>query len=56
MEFHRVGNAVKTASVWQVREPLYRRSSGRWRNYARRLEPLRAYLGDLLDAPAGPGL
>jgi hypothetical protein len=34
MSFHRVGNAVKTASVWQVREPLYQRSSGRWRNYA----------------------
>ena len=47
MAFHRVKNAVKTASVWQVREPLYQRSSGRWRNYARPLEPLRAYLGDL---------
>lgn len=31
------GGAVRTASVWQVREPLYRRSSGRWRNYAHRL-------------------
>ena len=27
---------------------------GRWRHYARQLEPLRAYLGDLLDAPAAP--
>jgi len=35
---------VKTASVWQVREPLYQRSSGRWRHYARQLEPVRAYL------------
>jgi hypothetical protein len=50
MAFHRVKNAVKTASVWQVREPLYRRSSGRWRNYARELEPLRAYLSALNDA------
>jgi hypothetical protein len=24
---------VKTASVWQVREDLHTRSSGRWRNY-----------------------
>jgi tetratricopeptide (TPR) repeat protein len=40
--------AVKTASVWQVRETLYRRSSGRWRNYARHLGPLREQLGDLL--------
>lgn len=30
--------AVRTASNWQVREPLYRRSSGRWRNYAHRLD------------------
>lgn len=35
---------VGTASVWQVREPLYRGASGRWRNYARHLAPLRAML------------
>jgi len=45
LSFHEVRNAVKTASVWQVREPLYRRSSGRWKNYARHLERLRAFLG-----------
>jgi tetratricopeptide (TPR) repeat protein len=39
------GGAVKTASVWQVREPLYRRSSGRARHYRRELAPLAAYLG-----------
>jgi tetratricopeptide (TPR) repeat protein len=44
LSFHRVQNAVKTASVWQVREPLYRRSSGRWRNYARHLGPVQTYL------------
>ena len=49
MSFHRVQNAVKTASVWQVREPLYLRSSGRWRNYARHLGPLRAHLEHLGD-------
>jgi tetratricopeptide (TPR) repeat protein len=38
------GSAVKTASVWQVRERLYTRSSGRARNYARQLEALRACL------------
>lgn len=47
LSFERAGKAVKTASVWQVREPLYRRSSGRWRNYERQLEALRTYLGDL---------
>lgn len=49
LAFHRRTNAVRTASVWQVREPLYRRSSGRWRNYARQLEPVRAALRDLIE-------
>lgn len=39
------GGAVKTASVWQVRQPVYQGSSGRARNYARQLAPLAAYLG-----------
>jgi tetratricopeptide (TPR) repeat protein len=39
--------AVKTASVWQVREPLYRTSSGRSRHYAEQLTELRDYLADL---------
>jgi tetratricopeptide (TPR) repeat protein len=51
MDFQRAERAVKTASVWQVREPLYQRSSGRWRNYERHLAPLRAALGDLGAAP-----
>ena len=33
VDFHKVKNQVKTASVWQVRTPLYKGSSGRWRNY-----------------------
>jgi len=41
------GRAVKTASVWQVREPLYRRSSGRSRHYAEQLRGLQEYLGSL---------
>ena len=49
MSFHRAKGAVKTASVWQVREPLYQRSSGRWRNYARQLDPLRVYLKDIVE-------
>ncbi|HEY0802312.1 MAG TPA: sulfotransferase [Steroidobacteraceae bacterium] len=40
--------AIKTASVWQVREPLYSTSSGRSRHYADELKGLRADLGDLL--------
>jgi tetratricopeptide (TPR) repeat protein len=39
LEFHRQASLVKTASVWQVREPLHRRSVGRWQNYSAELEP-----------------
>jgi hypothetical protein len=39
--------AIKTASVWQVREPLHSRSSGRARHYAEDLGPLSDYLADL---------
>ncbi len=38
------GRSIKTASVWQAREPLYLRSSGRSRHYLRHLEQLQAYL------------
>ena len=40
------GGAVKTASVWQVREPLYVRSSGRSRHYRRELAALAADLAE----------
>ncbi len=44
LDFHKAAAPVRTASVWQVREPLYQRSSGRWRNYERHLGALRAAL------------
>ena len=34
LDFTRSSAAVKTASVWQVREGLHQASSGRWTNYA----------------------
>ena len=45
LDFHKAAAPVRTASVWQVREPLYRRSSGRWRHYERHLDGVRAALG-----------
>lgn len=44
LEFHRLGNTVKTASYWQVRQPLHGNASGRWRNYGAHLGPLRQAL------------
>ena len=40
LNFHRTERAVVNASAWQVRQPLYQRSVGRWRHYERHLEPL----------------
>ena len=40
LQFHRGAAPVKTASVWQVRQPLHARSSGRWQNYRSVLEPI----------------
>lgn len=45
------GRAIKTASVWQVREPLHQRSSGRAQHYVRELDELRAYLEGLRSTP-----
>lgn len=44
LAFHQARTAVKTASVWQVRRPVYRESSGRWRRYERQLASLRRFL------------
>jgi Tfp pilus assembly protein PilF len=44
LEFADRGGSVTSASVWQVREPLYQRSSGRARHYTRELTALAAHL------------
>ena len=41
------GSAVRTASNWQVRQPLYRGSSGRWHNYRQHLGVLQKGLGGI---------
>ncbi len=38
---HELQRTVLTASVWQVRQPVYKRSAGRWKNYEKHLGPLR---------------
>ncbi|MEM7704879.1 MAG: sulfotransferase [Pseudomonadota bacterium] len=37
--FYLRDSVVNTGSAWQVRQPLYEHSVGRWRNYAEHLEP-----------------
>jgi hypothetical protein len=43
MQFHRAQTTVLTSSVWQVRQPIYQSSVGRWRHYQR-------HLGSLIEA------
>lgn len=45
LEFHKVQRAVVTASLYQVRQPLYQRSVGRAQAYASHLTVLREALG-----------
>ncbi len=40
LEYHRNQRPVRTASLSQVRQPIYRRSVARWRHYEKALQPL----------------
>jgi tetratricopeptide (TPR) repeat protein len=44
-DFHDTKRAVRTASLMQVREPVYRRAIGSWQRYAKHLGPLAQALG-----------
>lgn len=45
LRFYENKRAVKTASLQQVRRPLYQSSVGRWRHYARHLRELDQWMG-----------
>ena len=44
LQFYRSDNLVQTASVWQVREELHSKSSGRWRNYTPFIQDIQSFL------------
>jgi tetratricopeptide (TPR) repeat protein len=48
LDFHKTERAVRTASVTQVRQPIYTSSVERWRAYEQFLEPLLDALGELV--------
>ncbi len=50
LKFHKNKRSIRTASVTQVRQPIYKSSKQRWRNYESHLAPLINALGDALDA------
>lgn len=51
LDFHQNKRAVRTASMTQVRQPIYKSSVERWRRYEKFLGPLLDALGDLAPAP-----
>lgn len=54
LRFYESGNKSKTASYDQVRQPIYRRSAQRWRNYEGHLDALFTAL-EITPAAAGSG-
>lgn len=55
LDFHRTERPVMTASGWQVRQPLFTRSVGRWRHYQRHLGPLLDVLAEGAARPESAG-
>jgi hypothetical protein len=45
LRFHENPRPVQTASRWQVRQPMYATSIGRWKHYDAHLGPLKEALG-----------
>ncbi|MFM7087766.1 MAG: sulfotransferase [Cyanobium sp.] len=54
LEFQDLDRSVKTASVWQVRQPVYTSSMQRWRRYGEALVPLEAVLAEPPPRPPKP--
>lgn len=52
LDFHKTERNVRTASVTQVRQPIYSSSVERWRKYEQFLGPLLKELGDLVPKSA----
>lgn len=40
LQFNKLERPVKTASVWQVRQPIYKTSTAKWRRYETQISPL----------------
>jgi hypothetical protein len=50
LEFHNTAREVRTASIAQVRQPLYKGALGRWQAYERHLEPFKEQIKPLVAA------
>jgi hypothetical protein len=50
LNFHDTERTVRTASLMQVRKPIYRSAMGGWRRYAKHLKPLADAMGGEIPA------
>jgi tetratricopeptide (TPR) repeat protein len=51
LAFQDLERSVKTASVWQVRQPVYTTSKAKWKRYAAHLDALEASLAEVPPQP-----
>jgi len=51
LDFQGLDRAVKTASVWQVRQPVYTTSKAKWKRYEHNLEPLESAMAEIPPVP-----
>lgn len=56
LAFQKLDRAVKTASVWQVRQPVYKTSKAKWKRYEQHLAPLEAALAEVPPMPVAAPL
>ncbi|WP_084684832.1 tetratricopeptide repeat protein [Methylohalobius crimeensis] len=52
LNFHKTRRNVSTASVWQVRQPIYTKSVKRWQRYAKHIKPLLEVLNTDSNKPS----
>jgi tetratricopeptide (TPR) repeat protein len=56
LSFQQLDRAVKTASVWQVRQPVYTTSKAKWKRYESHLSDLEAALAEVPPIPVASPL
>lgn len=56
LSFQDLDRAVKTASVWQVRQPVYKTSKAKWKRYEQYLQPLEMALAEIPPMPVASPL
>lgn len=51
LNFHQNDRVADTVSIWQVKQPLYKSSDGKWKQYESQLQPFINTIGDYANYP-----